>query len=99
MPETENNEQGTLAHRLLTEMRDTRRAVSLYLVNGFQLKGEILEFDGETILFKLKGAHQLVMRSAVATMYPLPGSSQESGDEWWRAYAPEGAEPPGTQQG
>ena len=80
----------TLADRLLKDMHHTARAVSVYLVNGFQMKGEVVEFDGESILLKLKDAHQLVMRSAVATMYPLP-VSKGAADEWWRSYVPDSA--------
>ncbi len=72
----------TLADRFLNDARDTHRAVSLYLLSGFQLKGEVLEFDEETILLKGRGGHQLVMRSGVATMYPL-GRAQGEASEWW----------------
>ena len=75
----------TMADRLLEDMRDTQRAMSTYLVNGFQLKGTVVGFDEATILIKVKEAHQLVMRSAVASMYPLPDSRHEL-DEWWLKY-------------
>jgi len=75
----------TLADRILRDMRDQRHAVSLYLVSGFQLKGEIVEFDEEAILFEVKNIHQLVMRSAVASLYPILKSKGDS-NEWWRAY-------------
>ena len=88
MPEVSGNNSSTMADQLLLEMRDSQHAVAVYLVNGFQLKGEILQFDHEAILFKLKGAHQLVMRSAVATMYPLPATNDTS-DAWWQALASE----------
>ena len=87
MSDIAQNDGQSLADRLLKEWRDSRRPVSIYLVSGFQLKGEIVEFDGGTILFKLKDAHQLVMRSAVASMYPLP-ESRGKADDWWRPYAP-----------
>ena len=77
----------TLADRFLTEARDTQQLVSLYLVNGFQLKGPVVEFDSETILFKHKNVHQMVMRAAVANMFPMPRPRQE-GEEWWRKYGP-----------
>ena len=57
----------------------------MYLVNGFQLKGEIVAFDEETILFNHKNVHQLVMRSGVASMYPIP-SSRQGANDWWRGY-------------
>ena len=73
----------TLVDRFLTDMRDSQSTVSIYLVSGFQLKGEVVQADTEAILFSHRGVHQLVMRSAVATMYPVrpPGGD---GGEWWR---------------
>ncbi len=85
MTERTTKEIITLANRFLKDVRDTHQPVSMYLVSGFQLKGEVVEFDEETILFKHKNGHQLVMRSAVAVMYPLPKSKAES-DEWWQNY-------------
>ena len=75
-----------LVDRFLAEARDGGLPSSLYLVNGFQMKGEVVEFDDESVLFKHKGVHQLVMRAAVASMYPL-AKSRQSQDEWWRAYS------------
>ena len=54
-----------------------------------------MTFDEETILFQRtrKGrtlgqdGHQLVKRSAVAVMYPLPKSKGEA-EEWWCSYGP-----------
>ena len=87
-----------LGNRFLEDARDTHRRVSVYLVNGFQLKGEVVTFDEETILFqrtrkgKSRGqdGHQqdgqlLVKRSAVAVMHPLSKSEGEA-EEWWRNF-------------
>ena len=75
----------TMVDRLLAEMRDTQQVVSIYLVSGFQMKGLVTGFDRDTILFKHKEAHQLVMRAAMATIYPLPISRGE-GQPWWQEY-------------
>ena len=91
MSETRKESPGTLAERMLEEARDSHGTMSLYLVSGFQLKGEVLGFDDEAILFHHRNAHQLVMRSAVASMYPLPDSKQHD-SEWWREYAATGVE-------
>ena len=91
MSETRNEEGRSLADRLLEDARDNHRPVSIYLVSGFQLKGEVMEFDKDTVLFKLKDVCQLVMRSAVATMYPLPGAKGDA-DGWWRSYISAAAE-------
>ena len=78
-----SNEDKTLADRLLQAARDSRWPLSVYLVSGFQLKGEIVDFDHETILINHKSAKQLVMRSGGASMYPLPSSSHDV-DGWWK---------------
>ena len=65
-------------------MRDSQSKISIYLVSGFQLKGEVVQADPDAILFKHRGVHQLVMRSAVATMYPV-GQHGQDGAEWWRS--------------
>ena len=85
MAETTENKAALLADRFLKDARDCQMSVSLYLVNGFQLKGEIVEFDAQAILFKHKDTCQIVIRSAVASMYPLP-KSKEHADHWWRPY-------------
>ena len=84
---TSGKKGAKLADSFFAQLRDSRQAVSLYLVNGFQMKGEVVEFDDESVLFRHKGVHQLVMRSAVASMYPISKSSQGE-DEWWRALTP-----------
>lgn len=87
MSDTEAYGSTTIADRFLKDARDNHRTASLYLASGFQLKGKIVDFDREVILFNHKNVHQLVMRSAVATMFPVADSKQ-SADEWWREYAP-----------
>ncbi len=85
MSKRTTNEATTLANRFLTDVCETHEQVSMYLVSGFQLKGEVTAFDDDTILFKRKNMHQIVMRSAVAVMYPLSKSKDAPG-EWWRNY-------------
>ena len=80
-----------LADRFLKDARDAGQPVSMYLVSGFQLKGEIVEFDEAAILFRHKGMHQLVMRPAVANMYRLP-SSRGDADRWWKSLVSSAAE-------
>ena len=83
MTTTSERKGATLVDGLLRLARDGDHPVSIYLVNGFQLKGEVVGFDAESILFAHKGVHQVVMRSGVATMYPLSASKRDSND-WWQ---------------
>ncbi len=76
---------GSLADRLLTQAQGGHWQVSVYLNSGFQLKGEIVDFDDEGVLVAHKSVNQLVMRSGIASMYPLPGA--DSAAEWWEAPA------------
>ena len=91
MPDTGNTEKITLVDRFIRNAHESRQLVSVYLVNGFQLKGQIVEYDEETILFKHKDIHQLIMRAAVASMYPVPNSKKDAA-EWWRNYLSTGTE-------
>lgn len=59
----------------------------MYLVNGFQLKGEVIEYDAEAVLFKHKEVHQLINRSAITTMYPVSASKGPPA-EWWKGLRP-----------
>ena len=72
MPESKTEKATTLAEQFLKDALNTSQTVSLYLVSGFQLKGQVLAFDEETILFRHKSIGQYVLRSAVATMHVLP---------------------------
>ena len=85
MSETSNGEHTSIADRFLRDARGANRIVSIYLVNGFQLKGEIVHADKDTILFKHKDVHQLIMRAAVASMYPIPDRNGPT-DGWWSEY-------------
>lgn len=87
MSEIRDEGSPSITDRFLKDARDTHQTVSLYLASGFQLKGEIIDFDKDTLLFKHKNVYQLVMRAAVATMYPAP-NPKGGVDEWWRSYAP-----------
>ena len=85
MPGPDEETTRTLADRFLKHVREAKAPISVYLVNGFQLKGEVLEYDEASILFSHKSARQLIMRSSVASMYPLLDSRQDVG-EWWRTH-------------
>ena len=87
MSKSVSKQKRSISDRFLDYIRDNHQQVSIYLVSGFQLKGEIVESDGDAILFKQKEVHQVVMRSAVASMYPVT-VRQEEGSEWWREYCP-----------
>ena len=55
----------------LNQVRKERVAVTIYLVNGFQLKGLVKGFDNFTVIVEIEGKYQLVYKHAISTVAPL----------------------------
>jgi host factor-I protein len=55
----------------LNQVRKENIPVTIYLVNGFQLKGLIRGFDNFTIVIDSDGKQQLVYKHAISTFTPL----------------------------
>ena len=65
----------------LNHLRKENIAVTIYLVNGFQLRGYIKAFDNFTIVIDSEGKQQLVYKHAISTFTPqrpVPLMSQEN---------------------
>ncbi|MET3288628.1 RNA chaperone Hfq [Brevibacillus fluminis] len=54
----------------LNQLRKENIAVTIYLVNGFQLRGYIKAFDNFTIVIDSEGKQQLVYKHAISTFTP-----------------------------
>jgi host factor-I protein len=54
----------------LNQVRKENIPVTIYLVNGFQLKGLIRGFDNFTIIIDSDGKQQLVYKHAISTFTP-----------------------------
>ncbi|UFJ42236.1 RNA chaperone Hfq [Brevibacillus humidisoli] len=54
----------------LNHLRKENVAVTIYLVNGFQLRGYIKAFDNFTIVIDSEGKQQLVYKHAISTFTP-----------------------------
>ncbi|WP_232699968.1 RNA chaperone Hfq [Brevibacillus daliensis] len=54
----------------LNHLRRENIAVTIYLVNGFQLRGYIKAFDNFTIVIDTEGKQQLVYKHAISTFTP-----------------------------
>ena len=59
-----------LQDSFLNQVRKENVAVSIHLVNGFQLKGNVKGFDNVTIILDSMGKQQLVYKHAVSTITP-----------------------------
>ena len=55
---------------LLNEMRKGSIPVTIFLANGFQLKGIISAFDNYIILLESEGKQQMIFKHAISTIIP-----------------------------
>lgn len=54
----------------LNQLRKENIPVTVYLLNGFQLRGFIKAFDNFTIVIDSEGKQQLVYKHAISTFTP-----------------------------
>ena len=68
------SEQTNLQEAILNEVRRDRVPVTLFLMNGFQLRGIITGFDSFVVVLVTDGKQQMIYKHAIstlATMKPL----------------------------
>lgn len=60
-----------LQDNFLNQSRKENMFMTIFLVNGYQIKGTVKSFDNFTILLDVDGKQQLVYKHAVSTIIPL----------------------------
>ena len=60
-----------LQDTFLNQIRRENLPVTIYLVNGFQLKGLIKGFDNFTVIIEFEGRQQMVYKHAISTVMPI----------------------------
>ncbi|GIN21390.1 MULTISPECIES: RNA chaperone Hfq [Siminovitchia] len=56
--------------QFLNQLRKEGIPVTVFLLNGFQLRGQVKGFDNFTVLFETEGKQQLVFKHAISTFSP-----------------------------
>jgi host factor-I protein len=56
--------------QVLNQLRKDGTNVTVFLLNGFQIRGQIKGFDNFTVLFETEGKQQLVYKHAISTFSP-----------------------------
>ena len=59
-----------LQDRFLNQARKDRTMVTLFLMNGFQLRGTILSFDQFAVLVLSDNRQNLIYKHAISTIQP-----------------------------
>lgn len=63
--------QLNLQDAFLNQVRKERIPVTIFLVNGFQIKGLVKGFDNFTVVVEMDGKQQMVYKHAISTVAPL----------------------------
>ena len=66
MANTEN-----LQDLILNEVRKEHTPVTLFLMNGFQLKGIVTGFDSFIVVLSSEGRQQMIYKHAISTLVPM----------------------------
>ena len=66
MSETQN-----LQDAILNEVRRERIPLTLFLMNGFQLRGIITGFDSFVVVLVSDGKQQMIYKHAISTLAPM----------------------------
>ena len=60
----------TLQDLFLNEVRRERQLVTVFLMNGFQMKGVITGFDSFVVTLVSEGRQQMIYKHAISTVVP-----------------------------
>ncbi len=60
-----------LQDAILSEVRRDRIPVTLFLMNGFQLRGVITGFDSFVVVLVSDGKQQMIYKHAISTLAPM----------------------------
>ena len=60
-----------LQDTILKEVRRERVPVTLFLMNGFQLRGTVTGFDSFVVVLNTDGKQQMIYKHAISTLVPI----------------------------
>ena len=60
-----------LQDAILNEVRRDRVPVTLFLMNGFQLRGIVTGFDNFVVVLVTDGKQQMIYKHAISTLAPM----------------------------
>ncbi len=59
----------------LNQVRKEHVPITVYLINGYQLRGHVKGFDNYTIIMEMDGKQQLIYKHAISTISPLKSTA------------------------
>lgn len=74
-----------LQDRFLLSARRGRVPVTVFLVNGFQMRGSVTGFDSFVVMLESDGKQQMLYKHAISTIVPIApidlGCAEEDDEE------------------
>ena len=61
----------TLQDAILSEVRREKIPVTLFLMNGFQLRGTVTGYDSFVVVLVSEGRQQMIYKHAISTLAPI----------------------------
>ena len=65
------SETNNLQEAILKEVQRDKVPVTLFLMNGFQLRGTITGFDSFVVVLVSDGKQQMIYKHAISTLAPM----------------------------
>ena len=60
-----------LQEQFLDRVRRERTGMTVFLMNGFQMRGVVTGYDDFTVVLDCEGKQELVYKHAISTMIPV----------------------------
>ncbi|HPU00626.1 MAG: RNA chaperone Hfq [Firmicutes bacterium] len=70
-----------LQDTFLNQLRKENMPATVFLINGYQIKGVVRSFDQFTVLIEVEGKQQLVYKHAISTVIPARYISLQQPEE------------------
>ena len=65
------SEQNNLQEAILQEVQREKVPVTLFLMNGFQLRGTVTGYDSFVVVLVTDGKQQMIYKHAISTLAPI----------------------------
>jgi len=65
---------------MLNALRREKQLITVFLMNGFQMKGSVTGFDDFTVILETEGKQQMIYKHAISTLIPQRAVSLAEGN-------------------
>ena len=70
-----------LQDQMLNTLRREKQLITVFLMNGFQMKGTVTGFDDFTVILETDSKQQMIYKHAISTLIPAKAVSLTEGDK------------------